>query len=241
VRRFIYSSACSVYGTGGGVQDEASPTVPQTAHDRSKLRIEGDIRALADERFAPVILRNAAAYGASPRMRFDTVFNNLAGRAWTNGEIRTTSDGNAWRPMVHVNDICEAILLAIEAPREAVHNQIFNVGSDEQNYRLRDLADIVAKTFPGRIAADDTSSADSRSHRVSFAKIRRHLPGFRCRWTAERGARQLREIFEEIAMPKEVFAYRAFTRLLQLKYLVATRQVDKEFYFREPAERAQRA
>jgi nucleoside-diphosphate-sugar epimerase len=170
-------------------------------------------------------------------MRFDIVLNNLAGHAWTSSEIKMTSDGTPWRPLVHVNDICQAIIQSLEAPREAVHNEIFNVGSDDQNYRIREIAEIVAKVFPGCNVSFGPSGGDNRSYRVSFAKIGKHLPNFHCRWTAERGARQLREIFQQIAMPKEVFNYRAFTRLQQLKYLLDTRQIDKNFYFREPAER----
>jgi nucleoside-diphosphate-sugar epimerase len=242
VRRFIYTSSCSVYGAGSDDRrTETSEALPQTAYARCKVLVERDVQALADERFTPVFLRNATAYGASPRMRFDIVLNNLAGHAWTSGEIKMTSDGTPWRPLVHVEDICEAILLALEAPREAVHNEVFNVGSDEQNYRIRDIAEIIAATFPGCVVTYGPPSADNRSYRVSFAKIRRHLPGYRCRWTAERGAEQLREIFERVAMSKEIFNYRAFTRLQQLKYLLATRQIDKDFYFREAPERAAEA
>jgi nucleoside-diphosphate-sugar epimerase len=243
VPRFVYTSSCSVYGAAedDGERSEQSAPNPQTAYARCKVLVERDVSALADTHFSPVFLRNATAFGASPRMRFDIVLNNLAGFAWTTKEIRMTSDGTPWRPLVHVEDICEAILLALEAPREAVHNQVFNVGSDEQNYRIREIAEIVAAAFPGCVVTYGPPSADNRSYRVSFAKIRRHLPGFRCRWTADHGARQLREIFESIAMSKEVFNYRAFTRLQQLKYLVATRQIDEQFCFREPTGRAAEA
>ncbi|MGO8919065.1 MAG: NAD-dependent epimerase/dehydratase family protein [Stellaceae bacterium] len=242
VRRFIYTSSCSVYGAGSGeIKSEASAPNPQTAYARCKVLVERDVQALADEHFSPVFLRNSTAFGASPRMRFDIVLNNLAGHAWTSGEIKMTSDGTPWRPLVHVNDICEAVRGALEAPREAVHNQVFNVGSDEQNYRIRDIAEIVAAVFPGCVVTYGPPSADNRSYRVSFAKIHRHLPGFSCRWTAERGARELRDIFEQIGMSKETFNHRAYTRLQQLKYLVATRQIDQDFYFREPAERAAQA
>jgi nucleoside-diphosphate-sugar epimerase len=242
VRRFVYTSSCSVYGAGSDeFKTEDSAPNPQTAYARCKVMVERDVRAIADDCFTPVFLRNATAYGASPRMRFDIVLNNLAGFAWTTGEIKMTSDGTPWRPLVHVNDICEAILLALEAPREAVHNQIFNVGSNEQNYRIRDIAEIIAATFPGCVVTYGPKSPDNRSYRVSFDKIRRHLPGFRCRWTAERGAAELHQVFERIAMGKEVFNYRAFTRLQQLKYLLATRQIDQDFYFRETGDRAARA
>ena len=232
VGRFVYTSSCSVYGAGNdAVKTEESAPNPQTAYARCKVLVERDVQALADERFSPVFLRNATAYGASPRMRFDIVLNNLAGLAWTLGEVKMTSDGTPWRPLVHVNDICEAILLALEAPTAAIHNQVFNVGSDEQNYRIREIAEIVAATFPGCAVSFGPSGGDNRSYRVSFDKIHRRLTGFRCRWTAERGASQLRDIFEHIAMTKDVFNHPAFTRLQQLKHLLATKQIDKDFYF----------
>ena len=243
VRRFIYTSSCSVYGAAGGdaAKTETSAPNPQTAYARCKVMVERDMQAMADEHFTPVFLRNATAFGASPRMRFDIVLNNLAGFAWTTKEVKMTSDGTPWRPLVHVNDICQAIRLALEAPREAVHKQIFNVGSDEQNYRIREIAEIVAAKFPGCAVSFGASGGDTRSYRVSFAKIRAHLPEFRCQWTAERGAAQLHDVFSQIDMSKEVFNYRAFTRLQQLKFLLATRQIDENFYFREPMERAAQA
>lgn len=234
VKRFVYTSSCSVYGAGNDdVKTEASEPNPQTAYARCKVLVERDVGALADEHFTPVFLRNATAFGASPRMRFDIVLNNLAGHAWTSGEVKMTSDGTPWRPLVHVNDICEAILLALEAPREAVHNQIFNVGSDQQNYRIREIAEIVGAAFPNCTVSFGPSGGDNRSYRVSFTKITRHMPQFRCRWTAERGAQQLHDVFAEIGMSSEIFTYRAFTRLQQLKYLLTTRQIDEKFYFRE--------
>src|SRR6201995_5951183 len=143
-------SSCSVYGVANkGFIDEESPVSPQTAYAECKTLVERDVRKLADERFSPVFLRNATAFGASPRMRFDIVLNNLAGLAWTTKEIRMTSDGTPWRPLVHVEDICQAVILSLEAPREAVHNEIFNVGDDEQNYRIREIAGIVGQVFDG--------------------------------------------------------------------------------------------
>jgi nucleoside-diphosphate-sugar epimerase len=233
VPRFVYTSSCSVYGAAsdGAERTEESEPLPQTAYARCKVMVERDVGALADDRFSPVFLRNATAFGASPRMRFDVVLNNLAGFAWTIGEIRMTSDGSPWRPLVHVSDISEAIALALEAPREQVHNQIFNVGDDEQNYRIREIATIVGKAFDGCSVTFGPPSGDSRSYRAAFGKIRRHLPEFRCRWTAERGARQLHDVFQRIALTKEMFSFRGFTRLEQLKHLVATRQIDADFFW----------
>lgn len=237
VARFVYTSSCSVYGAAddGTPRTEESPTAPQTAYAQCKVLVERDVRPLADKLFTPVFLRNATAFGASPRMRFDIVLNNLCGLAWTTREIKMTSDGTPWRPLVHVDDICEAIVQCLEAPGERIRGEIFNVGDDEQNYRIREVAAIVGRVFPECVVTYGPSSGDNRSYRVSFRKIREHLPGFRCRWDAERGARQLRDTFERIAMPKEVFLYRAYTRLLQLKHLITTRQIDKDFYWSRPS------
>ena len=234
VPRFIYTSSCSVYGAAedGGERSEQSAPNPQTAYAKCKVLVERDVGALADTHFSPVFLRNATAFGASPRMRFDIVLNNLAGFAWTTKEIKMTSDGTPWRPLVHVEDICQAVILALEAPREAVHNEILNVGDNEQNYRIREIAAIVGEVFDGCTVTFGQPSGDNRSYRTSFDKIRRHLPGFRCRWPAELGARQLREIFERVGMTEGVFFFRGFTRLEQLKHLIATRQIDARFYWR---------
>jgi nucleoside-diphosphate-sugar epimerase len=234
VPRFVYTSSCSVYGAAedGGERNEQSTPHPQTAYARCKLLVERDVGALADTHFSPVFLRNATAFGASPRMRFDIVLNNLAGFAWTTKEIRMTSDGSPWRPLVHVEDICQAVILALEAPRDAVHNEIFNVGDDEQNYRIREVAGIVGQVFDGCTVTFGRPSGDNRSYRTSFEKIRTHLPRFRCRWPAEFGARQLREIFERVAMTQEMFSFRGFTRLEQLKHLITTQQIDADFYWR---------
>jgi len=239
VPRFVYTSSCSVYGAAedGGERTEQSAPNPQTAYARCKVLVERNVSALADTRFSPVFLRNATAFGASPRMRFDIVLNNLAGFAWTTKEIRMTSDGTPWRPLVHVEDICQAIILALKAPREIVHNEIFNVGDDEQNYRIREIAAIVGRAFDGCTVSFGRPSGDNRSYRTSFAKIRRHMPEFRCRWPAELGASQLRELFERMVMTEEMFLYRGFTRIEQLKHLIATRQIDADFYWR-PIERS---
>jgi nucleoside-diphosphate-sugar epimerase len=227
VKRFIYASSCSIYGSSGGDQKtETSATDPRTAYARCKVLVEHEVRALADARFTPVFLRNATAYGASPRQRFDVVLNNLAGFAFTTGEIRVMSDGTPWRPLVHVEDICEAILCALEAPREAVSGEAFNVGSDAQNYRVREIAEIVAAAFPGCRATFGPPSADNRSYRVSFAKIAKHMPAFRCRWIAALGAEQLRTVFERIQLDGSVFNAPPFTRLSELKYLRNTAQLD---------------
>ena len=234
VQRFVYMSSCSVYGVSDReFVDEESPVNPQTAYAVCKTLVERDVGRLADERFSPVFLRNATAYGASPRMRFDIVLNNLAGLAWTTGEIKMTSDGTPWRPLVHGLDIARAIIAVLEGPREAVHNQIFNVGDTAHNYRVRDIAEIVGEAFPSCRVTFGPPSADNRSYRVSFEKIRKHLPGFKSAWDAQRGAQQLCALFKLIDMKADGFQNRAFTRLKELEYLIRTRQIDEHFFWSE--------
>ncbi len=234
VRRFVYTSSCSVYGVAeSDFVDETSPVNPQTAYAICKTLVERDLKPMAGDQFSPTFLRNSTAYGASPHMRFDIVLNNLSGLAWTTKEIRMTSDGTPWRPLVHGLDICRAIIAVLEAPREAVHNEIFNVGDTKQNYRVKEIAEIVAETFPGCRLSFGAPSPDNRSYRVSFEKIQKHLPGFRCVWDARRGAQQLYELFKKIDMPPEVFQHRTFTRLKQLEYLIRTKQIDGNFFWNE--------
>jgi nucleoside-diphosphate-sugar epimerase len=194
--------------------------------------VERDVSALADDEFSPTFLRNATAFGASPRMRFDIVLNNLAGLAWTTREIAMVSDGTPWRPLVHALDISQAIYRVLEAPRQVVHNEKLNVGSTEQNYRVRDVAEIVGAEFPGCSVTFGDSGGDNRSYRVSFEKITNKLPGFVCEWDAARGARQLHDVFERISMDEPTFTGRGHTRLLQLQHLIATDQLDADLYWR---------
>lgn len=233
IERFVYTSSCSVYGVGSDeFRTEEAETNPQTAYAKCKVRVEKDVGAMADDSFTPVFLRNATAYGASPRMRFDIVLNNLSGFARTIKKIAMTSDGTPWRPLVHVLDICHAIVCAVEAPRESIHNHIFNVGHNADNYRVRDIASIAGEVFTGCEVTFGPSGGDNRSYRVSFDKIHKQLPGFRCSWDARKGAQQLFEVYDRIAMGKEIFEFRAFTRLKQLEYLIRTRQIDGEFFWR---------
>ena len=227
VKRFVYASSCSTYGAGGDeMRTEESDLAPQTAYARCKILVETDVRKLMDDRFTPTFMRNATAYGASPRQRFDIVLNNLCGFAHTMGEIRMTSDGSPWRPIVHIEDICAAMLSVLGADREAVAGEAFNVGSDGGNYRIREIAEIVASTFPGCALTIGEAGADTRSYRVSFAKIRRHLPDFETTWDAGRGARQLKAIFDRIGLDLATFEAGPFTRLKELKHLQDTGQID---------------
>lgn len=237
VERFVYSSSCSVYGAGGADwKTEESPTEPLTAYAECKLRTEAVLHGLADDRFSPTCMRNATAYGASPRMRFDIVLNQFAGLAWTTKQIVMVSDGTPWRPMVHALDIAEAFACVLEAPRAAVHDQVFNVGANRENYRVRELADIVAAAFPGTTTKFGPPTADGRSYRVSFDRIAAAVPGFACRHTAASGAAELRDVFDRIAMTADAFNFRAFTRLRQLHHLLETGQMDENFFMRpQPA------
>lgn len=233
VRRFVYMSSCSVYGVAAsGYMTEDSPVNPQTAYATCKTLVERDLKAMADRHFSPTFLRNATAYGASPRMRFDIVLNNLAGLAWTTQEIKMVSDGTPWRPLVHALDIARAIRSVLAAPAAAVHNEVFNVGTTDHNYTIKEIAEIVAEVFPGCALTFGQQGADNRSYRVSFEKIRKHLPDFHCDWDARRGARQLHDIFQQVAMTPEIFNDRSFTRLKQLEYLLRTQQIDREFFWR---------
>ncbi|PSB29368.1 NAD-dependent epimerase/dehydratase family protein [Chlorogloea sp. CCALA 695] len=232
VRRFVYMSSCSVYGvaTEGDVT-ESSPVNPQTAYAECKTFVERDLQLMADDNFSPTFMRNATAFGASPRMRFDIVLNNLSGLAWTTKEIKMISDGTPWRPLVHALDICKAIYCALEAPRDIIHNQIFNVGDTANNYRVKEVAEIIAKTFTGCQLTFGENGSDNRSYRVDFEKINKNLPGFKCDWNAERGAEQLFNLFQQIDLTSEDFLSRGFTRLKQLEYLIRTQQIDRDFFW----------
>jgi nucleoside-diphosphate-sugar epimerase len=227
VKRFVYASSCSIYGAAGDeMKTETSSFEPQTAYARCKVLVERDLRAMIGPAFTPIFLRNATAFGASPRQRFDLVLNNLSGFAFTTGQVRVMSDGTPCRPLVHVEDICQAILCALDAPREAVCGEAFNVGDDAQNYTVREIAEIVGRTFPKSEVTFGPSGPDNRSYRVSFGKIRRHMPTFKCLWSAERGAMQLRRVFERIRLDAATFNAAPFTRLSELRHLRTTEQLD---------------
>lgn len=232
VERFVYMSSCSVYGVASNsAVTEDTQVNPQTAYAECKTLVERDLGAMADDHFSPTFMRNATAFGASPRMRFDIVLNNLSGLAWTTRRIAMISDGSPWRPLVHALDIAKAIQCTVVAPRAAVHNQVFNVGADDQNYQVREIAEIVADVFPGCELSFGSQGSDNRSYRVSFDKISGTLPGFACEWDAARGARQLRAVFDQIAMTDEIFEDRPFTRLKMLEHLIATSQIDADFFW----------
>jgi nucleoside-diphosphate-sugar epimerase len=233
VPRFVYASSCSVYGQAVSEWvDETSPTNPQTAYAECKVAVENEVGPMADANFCVTFLRNATAYGASPRMRFDIVINDLCALAWTTKRIAMTSDGTPWRPVTHIDDICHAMECALVADPRAVNGQVFNVGADSENYRIREIAEIIGSVFPGCEVTIGTNAGDTRSYRVSFKKIAAQLPGFKPQWNARRGAEQLYEVFKRIEMSKDTYEFRAFTRLKQLKYLKHTQQVDDGLFWR---------
>ena len=227
VKRFIYSSSCSVYGFTEDIVDEISPLNPLTTYARVKVMNEKSLSKLADEIFSPIILRNGTVYGASPRMRFDLAINNLAGWAWTTKEIKMESDGAPWRPFVHVLDVCEAIQAALSAPREKIHDQIFNVGNPSSNYQIKGIAEIIGRELPGCKVSLNKDNPDKRSYRVNFSKISNQLPGFSSKREAQDGVHELSSIFEKIGLNRETFESRHYTRLKQIKHLQSSGQLDK--------------
>lgn len=235
IERFIYSSSCSVYGkSSADIVDEESPFDPQTDYAVCKMLDERELADMADDRFSPTFLRNATAYGASPRMRFDLVVNDLSALAWTTRRIAMVSDGTPWRPIVHILDICAAFRAALVAPRDAVHRTVFNVGRTDENYQIRDIANCIGDVFPDCTVTFGKSDPDQRSYRVSFNKVATGLPGFMCAWDLRKGATQLRTLFERTAFTAEDHARRPFTRIKQLRHLLAEGQLDPEFYWTGP-------
>lgn len=228
VKRYIFSSSCSNYGAAGdNMVDETSPLNPVTPYGRSKVLTEQEVSKLADDRFTPVFLRSSTAYGVSPRLRFDIVLNNLVAWAFTTGRVFIKSDGTPWRPIVHIEDISAAFLGALQAPTEVVHNQAFNVGRNDENYRIREIADIVKETVPGcEIEFAKDAGPDLRCYRANFGKIQKALPDFRPRWTARKGAKQLYETYKKVGLKLEDFEGPRYRRIDNIKQLIASGKLD---------------
>jgi nucleoside-diphosphate-sugar epimerase len=229
VARFVFASSCSMYGSAQGdtLLTEEAPLRPLTAYAETKVRAEEALHDLATSDFSPVYMRNSTAYGVSPRLRLDVVLNNLAAWAHTTGRIRLLSDGSSWRPLVHVRDIARATLALLDAPREAVHDQAFNVGSEEQNVRIRELASTLHELTGCDVETSEDATSDPRSYRVDFGKLRRALPSFGCQWSAERGAQELLTSYAEYGLTYDEFQEAGrYMRLPQLKRLVEDGEVD---------------
>jgi len=231
VERYVYSSSCSVYGAASpdDVLDEQASFAPVTPYAESKVWVERDVAALADDDFSPVFMRNATVYGVSPRLRGDLVVNNLVGWALTTGQVMLKSDGTPWRPLVHVEDVCNAFAAVLKAPRELIHAQAFNVGREGENYRIRTVAEIVQDAVEGsELTLAEGAEGDPRCYRVDFSKINRELTDFKPTWDVERGVIQLRDAFMALGMTQEDLEGDRYLRIKTILRLLEEKRLDTE-------------
>lgn len=228
VRRFVFASSCSMYGASGAddLLDEEALLRPLTAYAESKVRAEEGLSDLIDADFVVVSMRNATVYGVSPRLRLDIVLNNLAGWAHTTGRIRLLSDGMSWRPLIHVRDLSRVALAMLEAPDDVVRGEAFNVGSAEQNYLIRELAEVLADVTGCEIEFASDASPDPRSYRVDFSKLARAFPDFAFEWDSRRGAEELVNAYRAVPLTAGLFEGRRYVRLRQLRHLLDVGELE---------------
>jgi nucleoside-diphosphate-sugar epimerase len=230
VERFLFASSCSLYGASGtgAPLTEDAPFNPVTPYGESKILVEQDVTQLATPDFSPVFFRNATAYGVSPHLRVDIMVNNLVGYAVTTGQVLIKSDGSPWRPLVHVEDICRAFLATLEADRRRTHNQAFNVGITEENFRVREVAEMVEAVTGCEATFAEGASADARDYRVDFGRIQRVLPEFQPRWTVQKGVEELYEAYRRYDLTEDEFLGGRYVRLNEIKRLQSEGRLDDE-------------